>query len=78
MDTSIGLPIAVCSACIVSSIFFWRTYRYQVEPVEGRGSQDRLKAIRAHEIIKEMHLYREQEKKEDFKEEERVVIDEPV
>lgn len=79
MDTSIGLPIAICSACIVSSIFFWCTYRYQVEPVEGRGSQDRLEAIRAHEIIKEMHLDREQEKKEDFKEEEeRVVIDEPV
>jgi hypothetical protein len=56
MDTSIGLPIAICSACIVSSIFFWCTYRYQVEPVEGRGSQDRLEAIRANEIIREMQL----------------------
>jgi len=78
MDTSIGLPIALCSACIVSSIFFWCTYRYQTEPVGGRGSQDRLEAIRAHEIMRQMHLERIQEKDEEVKEEESVEEDEPV
>lgn len=64
MDTSIGLPIAICSACIVSSIFFWCTYRYQVEPVEGRGSQDRIDAIRINEIIREMHSSNNEDKED--------------
>ena len=68
MDTSIGLPIALCSACIVSSIFFWCTYRHQVEPVGGRGSQDRLDAIRANEIIREMHLSRKDSSNNEDKE----------
>lgn len=58
MDAAIGLPITLCAACIVSSIFFWCTYRRQVEPEGGRGSQDELEAERNNEILREIYMTR--------------------
>ena len=56
MDSSIGLPIGIVAAVIVSSVLFWCTYRHQVEPVGGRKSEDHLNAIYASEIQREIKL----------------------
>jgi hypothetical protein len=56
MDSEIGLPISVGAACLISSLYFWYTYRNQVEPVGGRGSQEYLEAMQVAEIQREIHL----------------------
>ena len=56
MDSDIGLPIGIIGACIVSSIFFWCTYRNQVEPAGGRGSEDAINVQQAREIQREIAL----------------------
>ena len=56
MDSSIGLPIGIVGACIFSSILFWCTYRNQVEPEGGRGSQEKLEAELAAQITREIEL----------------------
>ena len=56
MDSAIALPIGVVGACIVSGLFFWCTYRDQIEPAGGRGSEDTLSALQAREIQKEIEL----------------------
>ena len=47
MDSSIGLPIAIGSAFLISGLFFWCTYRYQIEPVGGRKTEDQINAMYA-------------------------------
>jgi hypothetical protein len=56
MDSSIGLPIGIVCACIFSSLLFWYTYRHQVEPEGGRGTQDQLEAELADQIKREIEL----------------------
>ena len=56
MDSSIGLPIGICAALILASIFFWCTYRNQAEPEGGRKSEDQLNAIYAAKIKHEIEL----------------------
>ena len=65
MELSIGLPIVVIAACIISSTFFWCTYRYQSEPSEGRGSEDSLNAEIAAQIQREIYLTRVEDMHED-------------
>ena len=59
MDSSIGLPIGIVCACIFSSILFWCTYRHQIEPEGGRGSQEKLEAELAAQIKREIELERQ-------------------
>ncbi len=75
MDSAIALPIGVVGACIVSGIFFWCTYRDQVEPAGGRGSEDTLNALRAREIQKEIAL--ESQRRAETKGEEKTSDDVP-
>ncbi len=75
MDSAIALPIGVVGACIVSGIFFWCTYRDQVEPAGGRGSEDTLNALRAREIQKEIAL--ENQRRAETKGEEKTSDDVP-
>ena len=56
MDSSIGLPIGIVGACIFSSLLFWCTYRHQVEPEGGRGSEEQLSAELADQIKREIEL----------------------
>ncbi len=56
MDSSIGLPITIVAAVIISSVLFWCTYRHQVEPTGGRQSEAQLNAIYAAEIQREIEL----------------------
>ena len=56
MDSSIGLPIAIGSAFLISGLFFWCTYRYQVEPVGGRKTEDQINAMYAARIRQEIEL----------------------
>ena len=56
MDSSIGLPIAIGSAFLISGLFFWCTYRYQVEPVGGRKTEDQINAMYAAKIRQEIEL----------------------
>ena len=65
MESSIGLPIVVIVACIISSTFFWCTYRHQREPLEGRGSEDSLNAEIAAQIQREIYLTRVEDMHED-------------
>tara|TARA_B100000795_G_scaffold269339_2_gene258440 strand:+ start:4071 stop:4322 length:252 start_codon:yes stop_codon:yes gene_type:complete len=58
MESSIGLPIVVIAACIISSTFFWCTYRHQSEPPEGRGSEDSLNAENVAQMRQEIYLTR--------------------
>jgi hypothetical protein len=46
------------AACIISSTFFWCTYRHQREPLEGRGSEDSLNAEITSQIQQEIYLTR--------------------
>jgi len=55
MDSSIALPIAIGSAFLISGFFFWCTYRYQVEPVGGRKTEDQINAMYAARIRQEIH-----------------------
>ncbi len=75
MDSAIALPIGVVGACIVSGIFFWCTYRDQVEPAGGRGSEDTLNALQAREIQKEIAL--ENQRRAETKGEEKTSEDVP-
>jgi len=65
MESSIGLPIVMIAACIISSTFFWCTYRHQSEPLEGRGSEDSLNAEIAAQIQREIYLTRVEDMHED-------------
>ena len=56
MDSEIALPIGVVGSCLVAGLFFWCTYRDQIEPAGGRGSEDTLNALQAREIQKEIEL----------------------
>ncbi len=56
MDSSIGLPIAIGSAFLISGLFFWCTYRYQIEPVGGRKTEDQINAMYAARIRQEIEL----------------------
>ena len=56
MDSSIALPIAIGSAFLISGFFFWCTYRYQVEPVGGRKTEDQINAMYAARIRQEIEL----------------------
>jgi len=56
MDSSIGLPIAIGSAFLISGLFFWCTYRYQIEPVGGRKTEDQINAMYAAKIRQEIEL----------------------
>ena len=56
MDSSIGLPIGIIAACIISSLFFWCTYRNQVEPEGGRKSEEELNDMYVAQIAREIEL----------------------
>jgi hypothetical protein len=56
MESSIGFPITIGSAIILSAIFFWYTYRHQREPLNGRGTEDSLNAEIAAQIQREIYL----------------------
>ena len=56
MDSSIGLPIGISGALIIAIILFWYTYRNQVEPYGGRGSEDQLAAERSARIRQEIEI----------------------
>ncbi len=56
MDSSIGLPIGIVAACIISSLFFWCTYRNQVEPEGGRKSEEELSDMYVAQIARELEL----------------------
>ena len=56
MDSTIALPIAIGSAFLISGFFFWCTYRYQVEPVGGRKTEDQINAMYAARIRQEIEL----------------------
>ena len=56
MDSSIGLPIGIGSAFILAGILFWYTYRNQVEPERGRGTQEQLEAELAAKIKRQLKL----------------------
>ena len=56
MDSSIGLPIGIVAACIISSLFFWCTYRNQVEPEGGRKSEEELSDMYVAQIAREIEL----------------------
>ena len=75
MDSAIALPIGVVGACIVSGLFFLCTYRDQVEPAGGRGSEDTLNALQAREIQKEIAL--ENQRRAETKGEEKTSEDVP-
>jgi len=73
MDSTIGLPIVIGSAFVISGLFFWCTYRYQVEPTGGRKTEDQINAIYAAKIRQEIELAHkensDQEDNEDAKSE---------
>ena len=56
MDSSIGLPIGICAALILASLFFWCTYRNQDEPEGGRQSEDQLNEMYAGQIKREIEM----------------------
>ena len=56
MDSSIGLPIGIVSAFILSGLFFWCTYRNQVEPEGGRKSEEELSDMYVAQIARELEL----------------------
>ena len=56
MDSSIGLPIGIVAACIISSLLFWYTYRNQVEPDGGRQSEDQLNDMYVAQIKREIEM----------------------
>ena len=56
MDSIIGFSIAISSAVALGICFFWCTYRHQVEPVEGRKTEDQLNAIYAAQLMKAIEL----------------------
>ena len=56
MDSSIGLPIGIVAACIISSLLFWCTYRNQVEPEGGRKSEEELSDMYVAQIAREIEL----------------------
>ena len=67
MDSSIALPIAIGSAFLISGFFFWCTYRYQVEPVGGRKTEDQISAIYAAKIRQEIELAHKENSDEEKK-----------
>ncbi len=56
MDSTIGLPIGIGSAFILAGILFWYTYRNQVEPEGGRGTEEQIDAELAAKIKREIKL----------------------
>jgi len=50
MDSSIALPLVITGSCLLGMLFFWYTYRNQVEPAGGRGSEDAINAIHAAQL----------------------------
>ena len=56
MDSSIGLPIGIGCAFLFAGILFWYTYRNQVEPEGGRGTEEQLSAQYSAQIRREIEL----------------------
>jgi len=56
MDSSIALPLVITGSCLLGMLFFWYTYRNQVEPAGGRGSEDAINAIHAAQLRREIYL----------------------
>ena len=56
MDSSIGLPIGISGALIIAIVLFWCTYRHQVEPYGGRGSEEQLAAERSAQLRQEIAI----------------------
>jgi len=56
MNSSIGLPIGIGGAFIIAGILFWYTYRNQVEPEGGRGSEEQISEQYLAQIKRELEL----------------------
>ena len=56
MESVVVFSIVICSAIVIGGGFFWCTYRHQVEPVEGRKTEDQLNAMYAAQIIQEIEM----------------------
>lgn len=56
MESAVALPLVITASCLLGMLFFWCTYRNQVEPVGGRGSEDAINAIHAAQIRSEIYL----------------------
>lgn len=54
---NIWLYVVLASACIISSIYFWYTYRHICEPTEGRKDDSNIIESRrlSMEIVKEIY-----------------------
>jgi|TARA_R110002074_G_scaffold196052_5_gene362706 hypothetical protein len=64
MDSTIGFSIAIGSAIVVGVCFFWCTYRHQVEPVEGRKTEDQLNAMYAAKLRQEIEMAHQESSEE--------------
>ena len=67
MDSTIGFSIAIGSAIVVGVCFFWCTYRHQVEPVEGRKTEDQLNAMYAAKLRQEIEMAHQESSEEEEK-----------
>tara|TARA_B110000008_G_C16426805_1_gene346172 strand:- start:58 stop:288 length:231 start_codon:yes stop_codon:yes gene_type:complete len=67
MDSTIGFSIAIGSALVVGVCFFWCTYRHQVEPVEGRKTEDQLNAMYAAKLRQEIEMAHQESSEEEEK-----------
>ena len=65
MNSSIGLPIGIGGAFLLAGILFWYTYRNQVEPEGGRGTEEQLSAQYSAQIRREIELEQQSGEKDD-------------
>ena len=66
MNSAIGLPLAIGGATILGMLFFWCTYRHQIEPAGGRQNEDAINAAHAAAIRREIYLERQRNLEEDI------------
>jgi hypothetical protein len=56
MDSAIGLPIGIGCAFLFAGILFWYTYRNQIEPEGGRGTEEQISEQYLAQMKREIEL----------------------
>ena len=66
MNSDIALPLAMGGATILGMLFFWCTYRHQIEPAGGRQNEEAISAAHAAAIRREIYLEQQRKLDEDI------------